>query len=126
MEFLEEDDEEEFDQKVIREKEHNSLDMIITFSNIFAFIWFHRNVFIRLYVTKLLGSEQIFFIFFYGQYSLNTTPIASSILCLNILFEQYTLVLLPFLNHGTYCYNIIQLKYQTTMLPENTVQTYTV
>ena len=64
--------------------------------------------------------------FFYGKYSLNTTPIATSILCLNILFEQYTLVLLPFLNHGTYCYSIIQLKYQTTVLPENTVQTHTV
>ena len=64
--------------------------------------------------------------FFYGKYSLNTTPIATSILCLNILFEQYTLVLLPFLNHGTYCYSIIQLKYQTAVLPENIVQTYTV
>ena len=64
--------------------------------------------------------------FFYRQYSLNITPIATSILCLNILFEQYTLALLPFLIHGTYCYSIIQLKYQTVVLPENIFQTYTV
>ena len=60
------------------------------------------------------------------QYSLYISSIATGILCLNILFEQYTLVLLPFLNHGTYCYSIIQLKYQTAVLPENIVQTYTV
>ena len=47
---------------------------------------------------------------------LNLTPIATSILCLNTLFKQYTLALLLFLNHGTYYYNIIQLKYQTVVL----------
>ena len=55
--FLEEDEEEEFERKEIREKDRNNLDIIKTFSNIFAFIWFHRNLPIRLYVTELLGSE---------------------------------------------------------------------
>ena len=54
---------------------------------------------------------KIFNSFFYEQYNLNVTPIATSILCLNILFEQYTLALLPYLIHGSYCYSTIQLKY---------------
>ena len=41
--FLEEDDEEEFERKEMREKDRKSLDMIMIFSNIFALIWFHRN-----------------------------------------------------------------------------------
>ncbi|KAL5177625.1 hypothetical protein HKD37_08G023353 [Glycine soja] len=59
-------------------------------------------------------------------FGLSDTSIVTIILCLNILSEQYTLVLLPFIIHGSYCYSIIQLKYQTIVLPENTVQTYTV
>ena len=60
--FLEEDDEEEFDRKEIQEKDRNSLDMIITLSNIFVFIWFHRNISIRLYVTELLThNTQLYF-----------------------------------------------------------------
>ena len=80
-------------------------------------LWFHRNVSTRLYVTKFLGSEKIKILTLFFQYDLNITPIATSILCLNILFEQYTLALLSFLIHGAYCYNIIQLKYHTAVLP---------
>jgi len=60
------------------------------------------------------------------QYSLNDTSIATSILCHNILFEQYTLALLSFIIYVSYCYSIIQLKYSIAVLLENIVQTYTV
>ena len=60
FEFLEEVDEEELDRKEIREKERRSLDMIIKSSNIFALIWFHRNISVSKYVTKFFGSKLFF------------------------------------------------------------------
>ena len=123
--IIEEEDEDKLDLNEMREKECNRRDMINLSSNIITVIWFHRNISVSIYVTKFLGSERKS-IFFYSQYSLSNTSIATNILCLNILSEQYTLVLLPFIIHGSYCYSIIQLKYQTVVLPENTIQTYTV
>ena len=113
--FLEEDNEKELDWKEIREKERKSLDMIITFSNIFSFIWFHRNIFVSKYVAKFLGSEIFFkeklFFSFFHMYSLNGISIATSLLCPDTLVQQYILALLPFIHHRSYCYNTIQLKY---------------
>ena len=115
LEFLEEDDEEEFERKEIREKDRNSLDMIIIFSNIFALIWFHRNISVSKYVTKFFWIWIIFkkksFFFKKKKNSLNGNPIATSVLCLDILVKQYTLALPPFIQHGSYCYSTIQLKY---------------
>ena len=121
-----EDDEDELDLKEIREKECKRRDMINSSSSIFAVMWFHRNASIRLYVTKFPGSEKLqnFNSFFLRTIWFEHYPIATYVLCFNILFEQYTLALLSFLNHESYCYSIIQLKYQTIVLPENTVQTY--
>ena len=62
-------------------------------------------------LTKFLGSE-IFLkkkSFFY-MYSLNGISIATILLCLDILVQEYTLALLPFIHHGSYCYSTIQLK----------------
>jgi len=57
-EFIEEEDEDEFDLKEMREKERKRRDILDSSSSIFAVIWFHRNVSIRLYVTEFLGSEK--------------------------------------------------------------------
>ncbi|KAL5159220.1 polyprotein [Glycine soja] len=62
LEFLEEDDKEEFERKEIREKDRNSLDMIMIFSNIFALIWFHRNLsVIHLSLTALSPTRYSYF-----------------------------------------------------------------
>ncbi|KAH1213815.1 polyprotein [Glycine max] len=77
--FLEEDEEEEFERKEIREKDRNNLDIIKTFSNIFAFIWFNRNLPIRLYVSEERCSETRFlsnkFLFFILLSSPSTDPV---------------------------------------------------
>jgi len=54
-----EDDDDELDLKEMRENERKRWDMVDSSSSIFAIIWFHRNVSIRLYVTKFLGFEKI-------------------------------------------------------------------
>ena len=66
-EFIEDDDEDELDLKEIREKERKRRGIINSSSNIFVFMWFHRNVAIRLYVTKFLGSEKKINFFFLSQ-----------------------------------------------------------
>ena len=67
--------------------------MIIKSSNIFVLIWFHRNISISKYVTKFFGSELFLrkTLFFFLKNSLNRNPIATSILCHDILVKQYTL-----------------------------------
>ena len=42
----------------MRENERKRHNMVDSSSSIFAIIWLHRNVSIRLYITKFLGSEK--------------------------------------------------------------------
>jgi len=59
LEELFEDDEDELERKEMWEKERNKHAIINSSSSIFAFMWFHRNASIKLYVTRFLGFEKI-------------------------------------------------------------------
>jgi len=57
-ELFDDNDDDELDLKEMQENERKRQDMINSSSSIFVVIWFHRNAFIGLYVTKFLGSEK--------------------------------------------------------------------
>ena len=58
-EFIEDEDEDEFDLKEIQENDRRRRDILDISSNIIAIIWFHRNASVGIYVTKFLGSGKI-------------------------------------------------------------------
>ena len=58
-ECIEEEDEDEFDLKEMREKDRKRRDILDTSSSIFFIIWFHRNISVNIHATNFLDLDKI-------------------------------------------------------------------